>query len=216
MVATRRTPTNPLAEALARCGCRSGSCSARWRCSRASQRGRSLMLGAAVAFVGEAIRIWAAGHLEKGREVTMSGPYRLTRHPLYLGSALIGIGLAIASANWWVAALVLSYLAVTLTAAIRTEEAHLTEKFGAAYPDYRDGRAAPARNAGSASSARFGTANIVRRAECCVVLAVLYVRRSYGGARPAAFARFDSINARARHAGSSVGRAGLGGTGSNL
>lgn len=105
---------------------------------------RSLMVGAAVAVVGEAIRVWAAGHLEKGREVTMSGPYRLTRHPLYLGSALIGIGLAVASANWWVAALVLSYLAITLTAAIRTEEAHLTEKFGAAYPDYRDGRVAGA------------------------------------------------------------------------
>ena len=41
-----------------------------------------------------------------------------------------------------VAVLVLAYLAITLTAAIRTEEAHLTEKFGAAYPDYRDGRRA--------------------------------------------------------------------------
>ena len=36
----------------------------------------------------------------------------------------------------------LAYLVVTLTAAIRTEEAHLTEKFGAAYPDYRAGRGA--------------------------------------------------------------------------
>jgi hypothetical protein len=58
-----------------------------------------------------------------------------------VGSTLIGVGLAIASANLWVAALVLGYLVVTLTAAIRTEEAHLTEKFGAAYPDYRAGRA---------------------------------------------------------------------------
>ena len=37
--------------------------------------------------------IWAAGHLEKGREVTTSGPYAFTRHPLYLGSTLIGVGL---------------------------------------------------------------------------------------------------------------------------
>ena len=29
-----------------------------------------------VAAAGEALRIWAAGHLEKGREVTASGPYR--------------------------------------------------------------------------------------------------------------------------------------------
>jgi steroid 5-alpha reductase family enzyme len=72
----------------------------------------------------------------------MTGPYAFTRHPLYLGSSLIGIGLAIASANIVAAVLVLAYLAVTLTAAIRTEEAHLTEKFGAAYPAYRDGRSA--------------------------------------------------------------------------
>ena len=43
---------------------------------------RSLLIGAIIAAIGEAIRIWAAGHLEKGREVTMSGPYRWTRHPL--------------------------------------------------------------------------------------------------------------------------------------
>lgn len=106
---------------------------------------RSLAIGSAVALAGEAMRIWAAGHLEKGREVTSSGPYRLTRHPLYLGSTLLGIGLAIASANPVVAALVVVYLAVTLTAAIRSEESHLTEKFGAAYPAYREGRVAAAR-----------------------------------------------------------------------
>ena len=53
---------------------------------------------------------------------------------------MIGIGLAIAAADPIVAAIVLGYLALTLTAAIRTEEAHLTEKFGAKYPDYRAGK----------------------------------------------------------------------------
>ena len=103
---------------------------------------RTLAAGAAVALAGEAMRVWAAGHLEKGREVTTSGPYAFTRHPLYLGSTLIGIGLAIGSASWVVGALVAAYFGLTLTAAIRTEEAHLTEKFGPAYPDYRKGRSA--------------------------------------------------------------------------
>ena len=101
---------------------------------------RTLLAGAVIALLGEGIRIWAAGHLEKGREVTSSGPYALTRHPLYLGSSVIALGLAIASASVLVAAIVIGYMALTLTAAIRTEEAHLTEKFGAAYPDYRAGR----------------------------------------------------------------------------
>lgn len=101
---------------------------------------RTLAVGAVVAVTGELVRIWAAGHLEKGREVTSSGPYALTRHPLYLGSTLIGVGLVIAAADVWVAIVVLGYLVVTYTAAIRTEEAHLTEKFGAAYPQYRAGQ----------------------------------------------------------------------------
>jgi protein-S-isoprenylcysteine O-methyltransferase Ste14 len=101
---------------------------------------RTLIIGGVIALAGEAFRIWAAGHLEKGREVTISGPYRLTRHPLYAGSTLIGVGLAVAAANLAVASIVAGYLVVTLTAAIRTEEAHLTEKFGSAYPEYRAGR----------------------------------------------------------------------------
>ena len=57
----------------------------------------SLAAGVWLAAAGEAIRVWAAGHLEKGREVTTSGPYRFTGHPLYLGSTLIGVGVAVAS-----------------------------------------------------------------------------------------------------------------------
>ena len=100
---------------------------------------RSLLTGATVAVAGEAVRIWAAGHLEKGREVTASGPYRLSRHPLYVGSSIIGLGFAIASASVWTAVIIFVYLAITLSAAIRSEERHLTEKFGPAYPAYREG-----------------------------------------------------------------------------
>jgi protein-S-isoprenylcysteine O-methyltransferase Ste14 len=104
----------------------------------------SLAIGAAVGAIGEAVRIWAAGHLEKGREVTTSGPYAMTRHPLYLGSSIMGAGFAIAARSVPVAVAVFAYLAITIVAAVRSEEAHLTEKFGATYPAYRDGRAAPA------------------------------------------------------------------------
>ncbi len=65
-----------------------------------------------------------------------------TRHPLYLGSAIIGVGFAIAPAA---PSLPRSGRDATSrsrsTSAIRSEERHLTDKFGAAYPAYRDGRA---------------------------------------------------------------------------
>lgn len=126
----------------------------------------SLAIGAGVAVAGELFRIWAAGHLEKGREVTVSGPYRLTRHPLYAGSTMIGAGLAIASARLAVAALVVGYLAITLTAAVRTEEAALTRKFGGAYADYRAGR-------GPQVSRRFSAARAMRNREYRAVIGLL-------------------------------------------
>ena len=136
---------------------------------------RSLFAGAAVGAGGEAVRIWAAGHLEKGREVTRSGPYRWTRHPLYAGSSIMGAGLAIASRSILVSALVLAYLAITITAAIRTEEAHLTEKFGSEYHAYRQGISGPA-------TRRFSAARAMRNREYraalgfLVVLAILALR----------------------------------------
>lgn len=105
---------------------------------------RSLIVGAVIGAIGEGIRIWAAGHLEKGREVTTSGPYAWLRHPLYLGSCVMGAGLAIAADNAIVAAIVVVYLFVTIVAAVRSEEAHLTAKFGGAYPAYREGATPPA------------------------------------------------------------------------
>jgi len=103
----------------------------------------SLAYGAAIALVGELIRLWAAGHLEKSREVTRSGPYRFTRHPLYLGSSLIGIGLAVAAHHAVAAIVIVAYLISTLSAAMLSEEAHLREKFGDEYDAYAEKRAAP-------------------------------------------------------------------------
>jgi len=100
----------------------------------------SLVVGAAVGALGEAIRIWAAGHLYKSREVTSSGPYRYFGHPLYVGSAVMGLGLALASANLIAAGLIAAYLFVTLGAAMKNEEAFLRRTFGEQYDLYKQQR----------------------------------------------------------------------------
>lgn len=104
----------------------------------------SLAAGVPIALVGEGLRLWAAGHLVKSREVTMSGPYRLMRHPLYVGSAIIGVGFVVAAASPLVAVVVLAYLAVMLAAAIRLEEATLRADFGDTYARYAAGEATAA------------------------------------------------------------------------
>jgi protein-S-isoprenylcysteine O-methyltransferase Ste14 len=101
----------------------------------------SIALGAAVAAVGQAIRLWAAGHLEKSREVTISGPYQFMRHPLYVGSSIMAAGVAVGCRSWVVAILVGVYMVSTIAAAISSEEAFLRERFGSAYEEYAANRA---------------------------------------------------------------------------
>jgi protein-S-isoprenylcysteine O-methyltransferase Ste14 len=101
----------------------------------------SIAMGTVVGLAGEGVRFWAAGHLEKSREVTRSGPYRFTRHPLYVGSSIMAAGLASAVHSWIVAALIAVHMIVTITAAIRTEEAFLRERFGDEYDAYAADRA---------------------------------------------------------------------------
>ena len=99
--------------------------------------------GLLIALIGECFRMWAAGHLEKGREVTRSGPYRLMRHPLYAGSAVIALGIVVAARS--VAALVIAvlYMGSTIAAAVRAEEAQMRHAFGSTYDDYQASRAEP-------------------------------------------------------------------------
>ena len=117
---------------------------------------RSVAMGAAIAAVGEVLRIWAAGHLEKGREVTQSGPYRLTRHPLYVGSAIIGLGAAVAAQRLSIAALIAAYLGVTILSAVRSEEAGMRASFGDQYDVYAQSRTKPV-NRRFSLAARSGT-----------------------------------------------------------
>ena len=96
----------------------------------------SWTLGLVVALAGEAIRVWAAGHLEKGREVTMSGPYQFMKHPLYVGSSVMALGVTLAGRSIPLAVVTAIYMVATIAAAVSTEEAHLRQKFGAAYDRY--------------------------------------------------------------------------------
>ena len=95
--------------------------------------------GCGIAATGEALRIWAAGHIEKDREVTSTGPYRFTAHPLYVGSSIMGAGFAVAASTMSVTVLVGLYLVTTLPAAVRREEAFLSAKFGDRYKAHHTG-----------------------------------------------------------------------------
>lgn len=95
-----------------------------------------IAIGAAVAALGLLVRAIAAGHLRKDRELATTGPYARTRNPLYLGSAFLAIGFAIAGHSWWAGSLVLVYFAVFYYAVMRNEERDLRARFGVLYDEY--------------------------------------------------------------------------------
>ena len=130
---------------------------------------RSLAAGAAVAALGEAIRVWAAGHLEKGREVTRSGPYRWTAHPLYLGSAVIALGIIVSGRSLALAVLVAAYVLLAIGGAIRNEQAELRAAFGREYDDYLAGNQAAA----AGGVRRFSLARAFRNREYRAVAGIL-------------------------------------------
>ena len=97
---------------------------------------RILIAGGALAAAGLALRAYAAGHLAKNQKLAMSGPYACTRNPLYLGSALMGAGFAVAGGSWILGLACVLLFAAIYWPVIRREEEYLRHEFGAVYDGY--------------------------------------------------------------------------------
>ncbi len=93
---------------------------------------RSLAWGLPVSAMGLLLRAWAAGHLAKNLRLATSGPYAYVRNPLYIGTALVAAGLAIAAREWLLGVLFAAAFALVYLPAIELEEQHLRTLF----PEY--------------------------------------------------------------------------------
>lgn len=93
---------------------------------------QSVAWGAPVSIAGLLLRAWAAGHLNKNRNLATAGPYAITRNPLYLGTLLVAAGLVIASRQPLLAVLFAAAFGLIYLPAIELEEQHLR----ALFPEY--------------------------------------------------------------------------------
>ena len=93
----------------------------------------SLIAGGVLALLGESIRLWASGHIEKTQRLATGGPYAHTRNPLYVGSVAMALGFLLATCSVVSIVAGLAYLCVFYPFIIREEAAFLRSKFGAAY-----------------------------------------------------------------------------------
>jgi protein-S-isoprenylcysteine O-methyltransferase Ste14 len=100
----------------------------------ADPNSRSLAAGLAIAFGGLVVRAWAAGHLEKNRQLAVSGPYGYVRNPLYLGTLIVAVGFVIAARRWQLGMLFAVVFGAIYLPVIELEEQHLRGLF----PSYND------------------------------------------------------------------------------
>ncbi len=70
-------------------------------------------------------------------EMVTSGPYQLTRNPMYLGMTLLVIGIGHLIGNGWFSITAVIALIAVQQLVVVQEEAYLERKFGDAYREYK-------------------------------------------------------------------------------
>jgi protein-S-isoprenylcysteine O-methyltransferase Ste14 len=106
-----------------------------------------IVLGSTVALLGIVIAIWgrrtmlAAGTNVDPRlpstAIVSSGPFRLSRNPLYVALTLLYLGLTVAFDTWWGPIGLVPLLIVMHLGVVLREERYLEGKFGDEYRRYR-------------------------------------------------------------------------------
>jgi protein-S-isoprenylcysteine O-methyltransferase Ste14 len=91
--------------------------------------------------LGQFVRLWGTGHLHKNKVLATGGPYSFVRHPLYVGTFLIIVGLALLSGSWVVFGIllpvgVLVFLFYYAPRKERRESLRLHKAFGEKFDNY--------------------------------------------------------------------------------
>lgn len=92
--------------------------------------------GGLMVCLGLALRSWAVGVLRKDKELTTTGPYRMIRNPLYVGSFLMMFGFCAVLDDVQSIWLILGPVLLVYIIKVRQEERLLARLFPTQWPDY--------------------------------------------------------------------------------
>ncbi|MPZ21591.1 MAG: hypothetical protein GEV06_27420, partial [Luteitalea sp.] len=105
------------------------------------------LCGCLLALAGAALVLWSRAELgsawsfvpmaDQRTGLVTTGPYRLVRHPIYLGLSLLAMGEALAFSSWPAVAVVFSAIVPTFVWRAYAEERLLADTFGERYAHYR-------------------------------------------------------------------------------
>lgn len=92
--------------------------------------------GLGLVFTGLGLRTWAAGTLQKRKQLAMSGPYQLVRHPLYVGSYLMMVGFCLLVGDRENLLVVFGPILFLYILRAISEERYLAKLFPEQWPDF--------------------------------------------------------------------------------
>ena len=105
------------------------------------------LCGCLLALAGIALVLWSRAELgsawsfvpmaDQGTGLVTTGPYRVVRHPIYLGLSMLAMGEALAFGSWPAVAVVFSTIVPTFVWRAWAEERLLADTFGQRYAVYR-------------------------------------------------------------------------------
>jgi protein-S-isoprenylcysteine O-methyltransferase Ste14 len=107
----------------------------------------ALMVGLAFVLLGVALAVVSVRSFhvagtgvvpgEPSTALVVTGPYALTRNPIYVGFVLAYFGLSIMLTSMWVLLLLIPVLVILQRGVVEREEAYLERQFGEAYRRYQ-------------------------------------------------------------------------------
>lgn len=107
---------------------------------------RVIILGVALAVFGQALRLMTIGweYIHRGgkdgrvyaQRLVKRGMYGIMRNPMYVGNALIAVGMALSTCSPVIYGLIIPFFLFVYQAIVSAEEHYLRDKFGAEYEAY--------------------------------------------------------------------------------
>jgi protein-S-isoprenylcysteine O-methyltransferase Ste14 len=95
------------------------------------------LAGGLISLLGLLLRAVAAGSILKDERLASGGVYGRLRHPLYVGSFLLGLGLSVAGGRWWFPLAFAALFGWIYFLTIRAEVRELESRFGECFQSYR-------------------------------------------------------------------------------
>ena len=98
----------------------------------------SVFFGLWLALAGGALRTWASGTIVKNELLATEGPYAVVRNPLYLGSYLCGLGVALMGRHPWLTLGFALGFPLVYGALVRKEEKRMIVRYGDEFVVYAE------------------------------------------------------------------------------